>query len=155
MKEHGPKSNSRSALIDETCILRAKLRGMKVGPLDDHYVGNDTNEQHLQQSTEEQVDSLLSLINNYDHWKKMAIKEAETIKQMIIYWCLADFNSFANMEYCQVTVKNSPKMFKERNEKWLPKILSAIHEVPTMFVFGAGHLIGQYGVTPQRILRSR
>ena len=145
-KEFGPKSNGRGALIDETCILRAKLRGMEVGLLDDHYWGNDANNQQLQQSTEEQVDSLMSLINNYDQWKQMAIKKVETIKQMIIFWCLADYDSFTAMDYCQMTVKNSPKMFKERNERWLPKIQTAMSKAPTLFVFGAGHLVGQYGV---------
>ena len=34
-KKHGPKSNSKSALIDETCILRAKLQGKEIGQLDE------------------------------------------------------------------------------------------------------------------------
>ena len=45
----------------------------------------------------------------------------------------------------------SPAIYVERNKKWLPTIVEAIKEMPTLFVFGAGHLTGQDGVV--RMLR--
>ena len=33
-----------------------------------------------------------------------------------------------------------------RNEKWLPVIKNAMSESPTMFVFGAAHLVGKEGL---------
>ena len=39
-----------------------------------------------------------------------------------------------------------PELIKDRNEKWLPRMVAAMREKPTMFVFGAGHLMGEHGI---------
>ena len=145
IKKYGPQSSSRSALIDETCILRAKLFGMEIGHLDE--LEDRIKIQGFQsQGIEEQVDSLMDLVGNYDHHMQVAIKTAEVLKQSTVYWCLADYENFASMPYWQKTVKDSPSVFKERNEKWIPKMQKAMQKAPVMFNFGAGHLIGDYGI---------
>ena len=45
----------------------------------------------------------------------------------------------------------SPAMYADRNKKWMPIIIEAVKEMPTLFVFGAGHLTGPNGVV--RMLR--
>lgn len=145
MKKHGPKSNSKSALIDEACILRAKLHGMEIGQLDEL-------EDQLKvldfrpQSVDEQLDSLMALVSHYDQRVESAVKEVEALKQSTVYWCLTDYKSFSAMDYWQTIIKSNPLMLKERNEKWLPKMLSAMKKAPTMFAFGAGHLLGDDGI---------
>ena len=145
MKKHGPKSNSKSALIDETCILRAKLQGKEIGQLDEL-----EDQLKLQgfwpQSIDEQLDSLMALVSNYDQRMGAAVKDVEALKQSTVFWCLADYKSFSTMDYWQAIVKASPFMLKVRNEKWLPKMLSAMKKAPTMFAFGAGHLLGDEGI---------
>ena len=88
----------------------------------------------------------MDLVGNYDHHMQVAIKTAEVLKQSTVYWCLADYENFASMPYWQKTVKDSPSVFKERNEKWIPKMQKAMQKAPVMFNFGAGHLIGDYGI---------
>ena len=44
----------------------------------------------------------------------------------------------------------SPAM-RNGNKKWMPIIIEAVKEMPTLFVFGAGHLTGPNGVV--RMLR--
>jgi len=144
-RKHGPRSNSRSALIDETCIVRAKLHGKEIGELDEL-----EDRLKLQgfwpQSIEEQLDSLMDLVANYDQRMELAVKEIEALKQSTVYWCLADFQSFSVMDMWQTKIRSFPLMFKVRNEKWLPKMQSAMKKTPTMFVFGAGHLLGDEGI---------
>lgn len=144
-KKHGPKSSSRSAFIDPTCILRAKMRGWEVEQLDD--LEDRLKVQGFQQqSIDEQLDSLMALVSNYDQRMQSAINEFEVLKQSTTYWCLADFKKFEAMNYWKKTITNRPAVFKDRNVKWVPKMQEAMKKAPTMFVFGAGHLIGESGI---------
>ena len=144
-QKHGPKSNSRSAFIDVTCILRARMRGWEIGQLDD--LEDRLKVQGFQQqSIDEQMDSLMALVSNYDQRMQSAINEFEVLKQSTTYWCLADFKKFAAMNYWKKTITSSPAVFKDRNVKWVPKMQEAMKKAPTMFVFGAGHLLGEYGI---------
>ena len=43
-------------------------------------------------------------------------------------------------------ISNHTMVYKDRNEKWLSKMIAAMREKPTMFVFGSGHLIGECGI---------
>ncbi len=144
-RKHGPRSNSRSALIDETCIIRAKLHGKEIGELDD-LEDRIKLQGFRSQSIEEQLDSLIDLVGNYDQKMELAAKEIEALKQSTVYWCLADFKSFSMMDMWQAKTRSNPFMFKVRNGKWLPKMQSAMKKAPTMFVFGAGHLLGDEGI---------
>ena len=159
-KKHGPKSNSKSALIDETCILRAKLQGKEIGQLDEL-----EDQLKLQgfwpQSIDEQLDSLMALVSNYDQRMESTVKEVEALKQSTVFWCLADYKSFSTMDYWQAIVKASPFMLKVRNEKWLPKMQSAMKKTSVdsvgnkRYVFnikGNGYrLVVLILFTPQRV----
>jgi hypothetical protein len=57
---------------------------------------------------------------------------------------LGDFEGFYNTQLA--SVRQHTAIFKKRNAKWLPRMQSAMREQPTMFVFGAGHLIGEHGI---------
>lgn len=146
--KHGPKSNSQSALIDVTCILRAKLRGMEMGQLDEALYQDSIAkvQEQMLKNMDVQVDSLMSIVNNYDQRLQTAINEMKVLKQSVTYWCLNDYKSFANMDFWKKSVASNPVLFQKRNEKWLPRMKDAMQKAPTMFVFGAGHLIGKHGV---------
>ena len=98
------------------------------------------------QSIDEQLDSLMALVSNYDQRMESTVKEVEALKQSTVFWCLADYKSFSTMDSWQAIVKASPFMLKVRNEKWLPKMQSAMKITSTMFTFGAGLLIGHDGI---------
>lgn len=146
--KYGPKSNSQSAPIDVTCILRAKLRGMEMGQLDEVLYQDSIAkvQEQLMKNMDAQVDSLMSIVNNYDQRLKATIDEMEVLKQSVTYWCLKNYKSFANMDFWKKSLASNPALFQKRNEKWLPRMKDAMQKAPTMFVFGAGHLIGEHGV---------
>ena len=72
--------------------------------------------------------------------------QCETARAAARELLATDYENFASMPYWQKTVKDSPSVFKERNEKWIPKMQKAMQKAPVMFNFGAGHLIGDYGI---------
>ena len=58
-----------------------------------------------------------------------------------------DFDAFSNnIKNVEAFSKANDIIFTKRNEKWLPKIKQAMQEAPTLFDFGAGHLVGDDGV---------
>lgn len=72
ISKYGSNIDIQSAL-DATCIQRAKLRGIEVGQLDDEHLGQDLFggasakiQETLSQSVDEQADSLMSFVSNYD-----------------------------------------------------------------------------------------
>jgi mRNA interferase HigB len=90
-----------------------------------------------------------------------AVKDVEALKQSTVFWCLADYKSFSTMDYWQAIVKASPFMLKVRNEKWLPKMQSAMKKTSVdsvgnkRYVFnikGNGYrLVVLILFTPQRV----
>ena len=152
ISKYGSNIDTQSAL-DATCIQRAKLRGIEVGQLDDEHLGQDIIggasakiQETLSQSVDEQVDSLMSLVSNYDQRLQAAMDESDAAYQAMEYWRQADFESFAEMRYFTSGVNTAPKIFKDRNVKWLPKMQEAMKKAPTMFCFGAAHLLGEHGI---------
>ena len=149
--KYGSKNDIQSAL-DATCIQRAKLRGIEVGQLDDKHFQDIFGrasvkiQELLSQSIDEQVDSLMSLVSNYDQRVQAAMDEGDALYQVIEYWREADFESFVAMRYYQSAVNAAPSIFKDRNVKWLPKMQEAMKKAPTMFCFGAAHLLGEHGI---------
>ena len=57
-----------------------------------------------------------------------------------------DYDHFSTSAYFLSHAENDYALFRNRNEAWLPKMCVAMSEAPTMFVFGAGHLIGPHGM---------
>lgn len=65
------------------------------------------------------------------------------------YWRTGDYEGFASSHIQEVN--QAPRLHRERNEKWLPRMLAAMCEKPTMFVFGSAHLIGEHGIIQKLI----
>ena len=134
-------------IIDKACIERAKERNMTIGQLDQ--VQQDSLaklRETLTQNIPAQVDTLMKVLNTYEERKQKAIEQKRFFEKCKEYWKDCDYESFAKL--CDETafIEKSPKLLKERNEKWLPKMTEAMRECPTMFAFGAGHLVGPSGV---------
>ena len=137
-------------MMDAACMKRAKARGWKVGNLDRIKTSEDLekNKETLS-SIDEQVDSLMALLNNFDERKQKTLKESEEALKVGDYWTAGDYEGFER--FIQPANEANPALLTERNKKWMPIIIEAAKEMPTLFVFGAGHLAGPEGVV--RMLR--
>ena len=137
-------------MMDVACIKRAKARGWKVGNLDQIITSEDL-EKHKETLSpiDEQVDSLMAILNNFDERKQKILKYFEGLQNMVDYWTAGDYDGFER--FIQPENEASPAIYAERNKKWMPTIIEAVKEMPTLFVFGAGHLTGPDGVV--RMLR--
>lgn len=143
------KKLMKDTAMDFELMQKAKARGLQVGGLD----GENLLPQDIigplkktPQTVEEQADSLMAFLKGYDERKQKLMERAEGtdgyLDEVCNYWMTGDYEGFTI--FC-LPETNQP-ILKERNEKWLPKILAAMREKPTMFVFGSGHLIGEEGI---------
>lgn len=134
--------------IDATCLTRAKQRGVKIGELDE--IQSEESLKELQTTMlanlDAQVDSLMSFIQNIDQYRQKTAQSNEALVRGMGYWKQGDYESFSKDEFFLKDLENFPVIYKQRNEKWLPKMLTAMREVPTLFVFGCCHLIGSDGI---------
>ena len=147
MQKH-PELGLTGTPIDLVCINRAKERGMTLGQLDEIQPEDRLKKMRdsLNSKIDVQVDSLMAFLNDFDHRKQMIVNEVEMVTMSAKYWKEADYDHFATSSFMIAEVDKQPAFFKQRNEKWLPKMQIAMNEAPTIFVFGAGHLIGDYGI---------
>ena len=137
-------------MMDVACMKRAKARGWKVGNLDQIITSEDLEKNKETLSPiDEQVDSLMALLNNFDERKQKILKEFEGAQTMGDYWTAGDYEGFER--FMKPENEASPALYADRNKKWMPIIIEAAKEMPTLFVFGAGHLAGPDGVV--RMLR--
>ena len=130
--------------MDMYLMQKAMERGWNIGQLDDEIIRPEDLAEHqdrLPQTIEEQADSLMAFLKSYDESKQKMTKEYETTCH---YWRKGNIDGFIGLILPQIS--NHTKVYKDRNEKWLPKMVAAMREKPTMFVFGSGHLIGEYGI---------
>lgn len=136
-------------MMDKACIARAKARGWKVGNLDRQQNPEEQAKakETLNQSIDAQVDTLMTFLNNFDERKQKLLKELEMTQNMCDYWQAGDYEGFER--FMQPETKAHPSIYAERNKKWFPIIIDAMKEMPTLFVFGAGHLTGPLGVVNQ------
>ncbi len=137
-------------MMDVACMKRAKARGWKVGNLDQIKTSEELEEiKEKITPIDEQVDTLMALLNNFDERRQNILNKFEGMHNMGHYWSTGDYEGFERL----VLPDNeaSPAIFAERNKKWVPIIIEAVKEMPTLFVFGAGHLTGPEGVV--RMLR--
>lgn len=148
------RRNDTSTIIDVACLDRAKKRNMKIGELDDIEGMNKLLEEaeHKTADISAQVDSLMDFLENYEKYKQNIIKHTQNLKDTEELWRKGDYERFANNDLIK-EMEKMPTLIKMRNDRWLPKMLNAMNEAPTMFVFGGGHLIGKDGIIQQ--LRSR
>ena len=134
--------------IDMVCLNRAKERGLKIGHLDEIQSQDSLSKMRntMNENLSVQIDSLMAFLNDFDQRKQKVIDEISSAALSAKQWKAGDYDGFANSEFWLTEIEKQPALFKLRNEKWLPKIQSAMNEMPTMFVFGAGHLIGPNGI---------
>jgi hypothetical protein len=133
-------------MIDGACMKRAKARGWKVGNLDQVFTSEELGKasETMKQSIDEQADSLMALLNNFDERRQKTLKESEKAQSICNYWSAGDYEGFER--FIKPDNEASPALYAERNKKWVPIIIEAIKEMPTLFAFGAGHLTGPDGV---------
>lgn len=147
MQKH-PELGMAGKPIDAVCIARAQERGMTIGQLDQ--IQSQDSLQKMRNTWMEnidvQVDSLMSFLEHFDERKQQAIDDVLSAVTVGKYWKSGDYDSFNTDPFWLSQLKKGSALFKERNEKWMPKITDAIQQAPTLFVFGAGHLIGKDGI---------
>lgn len=137
-------------MMDGACMKRAKARGWKVGNLDRVFTSEELEEiKEKITPIDEQVDTLMAFLNNFDERRQEILNKFEGMHNMGNYWSAGDYESFERLVLPEVEA--SPAFLSERNKKWMPIIIEAVKEMPTLFVFGAGHLAGPEGVV--RMLR--
>ena len=140
-----PELRPQGMILDKGCAQRAKERNMTMGNLDEFNPDSIKKaNKELLQSLDMQADSLISFLNGYELYKKNSAEEVLAIVQAVRDWKAGDYEHFSSSEYW--LEQTEMPLFRNRNEKWLPKMLAAMREAPTMFVFGAGHLVGPHGV---------
>ncbi len=135
--------SSATELMDASAISRAKEHGWKIGELDQitkEQAQNNIKKLSNNSSIEEQADSLMELVNHYDERKEKTMKESEMLPKMIDSWKKGDYQGFES--HTKEMVEKESVLLAERNKKWLPIMKEAMKEKPTIFVFGALHLIG-------------
>ena len=147
MQKH-PEAANTGLPIDMVCLNRAKSRGLKIGQLDEIQSQDSLTKMRntMNENLSVQIDSLMAFLNDFDQRKQKAIDEISSAALSAKQWKTGDYEGFANSEFWLTEIEKQPALFKLRNEKWLPKIQAAMNEMPTMFVFGAGHLIGTNGI---------
>ena len=137
-------------MMDGACMKRAKARGWKVSNLDRVFTSEELEEiKEKITPIDEQVDTLMAFLNNFDERRQGILNKFEEQHNMGHYWSAGDYESFERLVL--PGVEATPGLFAERNKKWMPIIIEAAKEMPTLFVFGAGHLTGPEGVV--RMLR--
>lgn len=137
-------------MMDVACMKRAKARGWKVGNLDQVFTSEELGKiKETITPIDEQVDTLMALLNNYDERRQNILNKFEGMHNMGNYWSAGDYESFERLVLPEAEA--NPGFLAERNKKWMPIIIEAVKEMPTLFVFGAGHLAGPEGVV--RMLR--
>lgn len=140
-----PELRSQGMMLDKGCAQRAKERNMTMGNLDEFNLDSIKKaNKELLQSLDMQADSLISFLNGYELYKKNFAEEVQNLVQAVRDWKAGDYEHFSSSEYW--LEQTEMPLLRNRNEKWLPKMLAAMREAPTMFVFGAGHLVGPHGV---------
>ncbi len=140
-----PELRPQGMILDKGCAQRAKERNMTMGNLDEFNLDSIKKaNKELLQSLDMQADSLISFLNGYELYKKNSAEEVLAIVQAVRDWKAGDYEHFSSSEYW--LEQTEMPLLRNRNEKWLPKMLAAMREAPTMFVFGAGHLVGPHGV---------
>ena len=137
-------------MMDVACMKRAKARGWKVGNLDQQKTSEELEKiKETITPIDEQVDTLMELLNNFDEHRQKILKYFEGMQNAVDYWSVGDYEGFER--FIKPENEASPAIYAERNKKWMPTIIEAVKEMPTLFVFGAGHLTGPDGVI--RMLR--
>ena len=139
--------SSATGLMDAAAISRAKEHGWEIGELDQitkEQAQTSIKKLSNNSSIEEQADSLMEFINHFDERKEKTMKEFEMLPKMIDLWEKGDYQGFESQN--KEMAEKESALLAERNKKWVPIMEEAMKEKPTIFVFGALHLIGADGI---------
>ena len=141
--------------LEYACISRAKERGLKVRPFADLANLNSIYEQVQNTIIDPNmsVDSLVTILNNFEQHKQEVASKIDILFLADKFWLDGDYNGYAEDDAAVKFANSSPAMTKERNEKVLPQMQAAMNELPTMFLFTAGLLIGDNNIIQE--LRSK
>ena len=147
MQKH-PELGLVGTPMDLACITRAKERGITLGQLDQIQSQDSLTKMRdtWLENLDSQVDSLMSFLTHFEERRQQFVDEVKAAVTSAELWKKGDYSSFDTDSFWLSQIDKNPALFKQRNEKWLPKITSAMHETQTLFVFGAGHLIGPNGI---------
>ena len=144
------KKAMKGMTMDFVLMQKAKERGWNVGGLDgENLLPQEILSAHTAtpQTIKEQADSLMAFLKGYDERKQKFQKGVDSVdgyEEICNYWRAGDFEGFTTFYLPEANKQTG--ISKDRNEKWLPKMMVAMREKPTMFVFGSGHLIGEHGI---------
>ena len=144
LTSHFLKQYRNKGVMDMYLMKKVQERGWNVGQLDDEKMKLNEladSQEKLPQTIEEQADSLMAFLKDYEGRKQQMVKDFEATHN---YWRTGDYEGFASYVVQKVTPYTG--VYRDRNEKWLPRMIAAMREKPTMFVFGSGHLIGEHGI---------
>lgn len=103
---------------------------------------------------EDQAEMLVESIQDIRKSKGKSKEEALTeIEKLVTMYKAEDPDGMAEMTLGEMTKmeKGADALLKDRNEKWIPEIVTLAKEKPTFFAVGAAHLGGEHGVI--RLLR--
>lgn len=89
-------------------------------------------------SLKEQANDLIKLLND-----KQLVKKTQSLSDA---YKAQDLRKIWKLFKRDLTKKEYERVVKQRNNNWMPTIESAINTQSTMFIVGAGHLPGQYGL---------
>lgn len=87
-----------------------------------------------------QINSLMQIVKNFDSAKQMMTQMVEVYKKR------NPEELYSFMKKSGLNDMFETAMLEERNNKWLPTIIANIKKQPTFFAFGAGHLVGSFGI---------
>lgn len=139
----------RSNIIDFAITRQARERGWHIGELDElDYLPLDYPK--LEKiDIDLQVNYLRSILIHFEEYEQRLRNghTSEKTKKLVEIVRNGDFEIFEKNRNVSYSIfENLFSNMKSRNEKWLPKMKQAMQEAPTLFDFGANHLVGDEGV---------
>ena len=102
-------------IMDMELMKRVQERGWNVGQLDDEKMKLNEladSQEKLPQTIEEQADSLMAFLKDYEGRKQQMVKDFETTYN---YWRTGDYEGFFSHNVQKVTAY--PGLYRDRNEK--------------------------------------
>ena len=103
-------------MMDGACIKRAKARGWKVGNLDQQKTSEELEKiKETITPIDEQVDTLMELLNNFDEHRQKILKYFEGMQNAGDYWSVGDYEGFER--FLKPENEANPAIYAERNKK--------------------------------------
>lgn len=149
--QSSPLSAEGKETVDYALQLLAKSMGKQVKGLEDYEYTNSLSSTGYEgilsgRSIEEQAQSLLDFIQIPENHPD----SIKTAYSKIIEMYVAQDLSGLKKALAPLAGTNSGKeLLMDRSMSWIPSIIEAINQDHTLFIVGAGHLIGPEGIVEQ------